>query len=185
VTRLATTHEHSDVTAAPLVFTLAGLCSGAVCWLVPLPRLAITIGGQHVNLTNQGLVFAAALAAAVFLTGVASRLEQTPATWIAAFVATWGLYLLVLHLLFGGYFSQLFRMPVWLNLGLCGMIGAAMMGLITATVVKTHAGVLHLIMILAGGVSALAAFHPIFLFPWWQTVVAAVIGLWIAQAIED
>jgi hypothetical protein len=195
MTRLETVHEHGETDATPLIFGAAGLISGLVSWLAPSAKVwltwEVTIGGQTVNLFNQGLVFAVALAAAVFLSGAHRRVECSPANWIAAFVATPLLYLAVVHLLFAGWFSRAFQLPGWLNFGLCGMIGALMMGLMTAAITRHASGGLLISLCVGGavsglaGVGALGEVKNLFLFPWWHTVVATVIGLWMAQAGEE
>lgn len=189
--RLETAHETQATTSIEfLFFAAAGLISGLVSWLWSdlYPRfLTIPVpSGFNVAQVNVGpaLLFAVLLGVAFYLTGAGARLQQSPLTWVAAFLGTIGLYLVVVGLLFAGYFSQLFGMPGWLNFALCGIVGAAVMGLITGTVTRSGQGALLGVMVLCGALSGLAALHPIFLFPWWQFSVATLIGLWV-QAAEE
>jgi hypothetical protein len=191
--RLETAHEQEHVASLEfLYFAAAGLLSGLLSWwLVATGNvpgfLTITVksGVQNVpvNITPS-LLFATCLAAAFFLTGAAARLNSNPVNWVVAYLATVAIYFLIVAYLFAGYFSQLFRMPGWLNFGLCGLIGAGLMALITGTLTgKVNNGVM-LAMCVAGALCAFSGFSPLFLWPWWQFSVGTLIGLWVQSSEE-
>jgi hypothetical protein len=132
---------------------------------------------------GAGVLFALAMAVALFVSRV--EIDQPFYILLGAFLGMIVLYEIGYRLLFHGYFELLFGFPLWLNCGLCGILGAAMMGLIAGTVLGTQQGALFLALCIVGGISALAAVHPIFLYPWWQTTVGTILGLWVTPAEES
>ncbi|NUP90922.1 MAG: hypothetical protein HUU25_14070 [Candidatus Sumerlaeia bacterium] len=187
--RLETTHAGEGTGGEALVFGLAGLIAGFTCHWAPAPAfLAVPVpSGMTTVQVNvfPALVFVVLLAAAVFLTRAAERLNQGIGMWVVGAVATVGIYILVVGLLTFGYFSQLFGLTDslwWLNFALSGAIGAALVGMVAGTLAGTMAQSLFLAMLVCGAISGLAAFSPLFLFPWWQTSMGLLIGLWFHRA---
>lgn len=133
---------------------------------------------------TAGLSFALAMAVAFWLSRAADSIDQPLLIWVLFFGGIVVLFEVGNRLLFHGYFELLFRLPLWLNLGLCGALGAATMGLLTASLAGAEHSGLLLPMTLLGGVTALGAFHPIFLYPWWHTTIGTLIGLWVNPAEE-
>ena len=205
--RLETAVEKQQATSLDfLFFGIAGLISGFGVWFAwpgywpPSLTLPVPTGLQTANVSLiPPLAFVLTMGVAVFLTGTASRLEQSLLMWIAAAAATVGIYILVVALLFAGYFSQLFGLTgnlTWINFALCGVIGAGLVGLIVGTLAGVMANRLFAAMLICGAVSGLGflvlsflevqgRLSLIFVWPWWQTSMGLLIGLWFSQPGEE